>query len=167
MKKNQDRVSVNYNEAENILTWTLGENTTSLQVDDLTQDIQHQSKIHGIRQKVGDAMAIPRNELTGHSATISEKWAALVAMVERLKAGEWNVGREGGSNISILLIKALYEFYKGEKSMDYIRKNLSEKTPQERKALSLNPKIAKIIQKLEAEQVKNLSIDSDDLLDNF
>jgi len=165
--KNQERIQAEVNEVNQTITFILGEKEKSLEIGILSEEIKNQALFHGLKQKIGDAAAIPRNELTGKSATTEEKWQAISEMIDRLSNGIWNVGREGGSNISILLIKALYEFYKGEKSMEYIRKNLSEKTPQERKALSLNPKIAKIIQKLEAEQVKNLSIDSDDLLDNF
>jgi hypothetical protein len=165
--KNQERIQAEINEVNQTISFSLGEQNRVLDVNSLTDEIKNQALFHGLKQKIGDAAAIPRNEMTGQSATTIEKWQAINEMIDRLVNGQWNIGREGGSNISILLVKALFEFYKGEKSMEYIRKNLSEKTPQERKAISLNPKVAKIIAKLEAEQVKSLSIDSDDLLDNF
>lgn len=167
MKKDQTRIQAQVNEVNNSITFTLGENEKTLNVETLTDEIKHQALLHGLKQKIGDSAAIPRNELTGQSATTQEKWQAISEMIDRLSQGIWNVGREGGSNISILLVKALFEFYNGEKSLDYIRSQLAAKTPQERKALSLNPKISKIIDRLEKEQLKTLSINSDDLLSNF
>ena len=163
-----EKLTCSIDEQNQALTFSVeGLGSETVLVNELSQSIRDYAILHGLKQKIGDAAAIPRNEMTGKSATSQEKWQAVVEMVARLRGGEWNRGREGGSNISILLVKALFEFYKGEKSLDYIRANLANKTPQERKALSLNPKIAKIIEKLEREQVKSLNIDTDSLLDDF
>ena len=149
------------------LLFKQGEKTRLIEAEKLEAEIQIHGKLHGIKQKIVDATAISRDEMTGKSASPETKWQALLDMAARLEGGVWNVGREGGSNISLLLVKALFEFYGGEKTMEYIRNQLAAKTPQERKALSLNPKISKIIDKLEKEQLKTLSIDSDDLLNRF
>lgn len=165
--ENQTKITCNIDFNGQSLTFKQGENMRVVEINKLGEEIQIHGKLHGIKQKIVDATAISRDEMTGKSASPVIKWQALTEMANRLESGIWNVGREGGSNVSLLLVRALFDFYQGAKTMDYIKIQLAEKTPQERKALSLNPKISKIIDKLEKEQLKTLDINSDALLDTL
>jgi hypothetical protein len=119
----------------------------------LTNDIRHEAIMHGLKQKIGDAAAIGRNPETGRSATLSDKRAAMRAVVERLQAGAWNAERgEGGAPAGGLLFAALVRMYAGKKSDEDIRTFLAGKDDKQKAALRKNPRVAEIIEQIKAER---------------
>ena len=128
----------------------------------LTVDICNQALMHGLKQKLVDAAAISRNPDTGRSATVDDKYNAVLEVAERLRAGQWNKSRGEGSGTSGgLLFRALCQLY-SDKSADAIKAFLDKKTTAEKAALRATPKIAAIIDTLRA--AKGSDIDADDML---
>ena len=75
--------------------------TISIVYSKLAQDIQRQAMIHGLAQKLGDAAAKKRDEITGKPAPLSEKYDAIKAVMDNLLAGRWNMAAGGVSNHAI------------------------------------------------------------------
>ena len=122
----------------------------------LTNDIRHEAIMHGLKQKIGDAAAIGRNPETGRSATLSDKYAAMRAVAERLRSGAWNAERgEGGAPAGGLLFAALVRMYAGKKSDDAIRAFLAGKDDKQKAALRKNPRVAEIIEEIKAERARD------------
>jgi hypothetical protein len=137
----------------------------NIHASELSLDIQAMCMMHGLKQKLVDAAAISRDPETGRSAGIAEKYQAVMAVVERLSAGEWNLPREGGGSGS-LLFKAVCRVY-GSKAPEALKAWLDGKTDEQKKALKLNPTIAAAIAEIQAEAIKDSDIDSDDLLNEI
>ena len=129
----------------------------------LDAEIVDHATMHGLKQKLVDAAAISRNPDTGATATIEDKYNAVLAVYNRLLDGEWNKTREAGESTggAGLLFRALCRLYPA-KSADTIRVYLDGKTKSEQAALRANPKIAAIIDTIRAE--KSRDIDADALL---
>lgn len=128
----------------------------------LTPELKAEALIHGLKQKLVDAAAISRNPDTGKSATVNDKFNAVMEVYNRLTVdAEWNAKREG-SGQSSLLQAAMVEF--SGKDAATVKTWLDGKTDAEKKALSLNPKVAAIINRIRAERAKTDGVDSDALL---
>ncbi len=144
------------------LTFANG-NTLRLDANTLPRELQTQAMMHGLKQKLCDAAAKGCDTDTGKSATIDEKYAAVCEVYERLTQQHlWNKTREGGGGNSILL-QALFRMYKGKKSMEVLRDYLRDKTKAEQVALSRNPKLAKIIEEVQAERAGAFDGDVEEL----
>jgi len=139
--------------------------TLSITKDQLDANIRAYATIHGLKQKLGDAAAIPRNPDTGRSATIDDKYAAVREVYDRLIVGEWNKRRGDGGTTGAggLLFRALCRLY-ATKTPDQIRGFLNGKTKEEQAALRKNPRVAGIIETIKAESAKSTDVDSDDML---
>lgn len=141
-------------------------NGTTLRVDgsDLDQgNVAEACMWHGLKQKLVDAAAIARNQETGKSATVDDKYNAVLAVFERLLSGQWNAPRAEGTGAGGLLLRAMVQ-HTG-KSHEDIKTFLDGLTTEQQNALRKNPKIAAIIATLKPEAKANPSIDSDALLD--
>ena len=115
---------------------------------------------HGLKQKLVDAAAISRDPATGRAAGIDVKFHAVQEVYNRLLTGGWNKRREGGGSTGGLLFRALCIMYEGRKTADQLREFLADKSDKEKAALRKNPKVAKIIDDLRAEEGE----DTEDLL---
>ena len=147
------------------LTWSEGDPMT-LMAGDLSEAIQFEALVHGLKQKLVDAAAISRNPDTGKSASVADKRAAVQEVLDRLLAGRWNKGRaEGTGNAREggLLARAMAR-HTG-KSVDDAKAWLAERTDDEKTALKLNPKIKAIMDEMRAADLKvDASIDTDALI---
>lgn len=133
----------------------------------LSPEIRHQLMVHGLKQKVGDAAAIPRDTATGYAATDGDKIAAMSAVIARLRAGQWNAAKgEGGGSSGGLLLRALVELYPA-KTRESLVEYLAGKSDKEKAALRTSAKIAPVIDRLKAEAGRAAGIDADDLLDEL
>lgn len=141
--------------------------TLSILVGNLSHDIRDQALLHGLKQKLVDAAAISRNSETGLSATIEDKFQAVLTVRDRLVGGDWNAVREGGGNAGGLLLKALIRLYDGRKTVEQIKEFLAEKTDAEKAALRKNQKVAALILEIQAESAAESGIDTDALLDEL
>lgn len=141
---------------------------TSLLIDllALTPEIKHQLMVHGLKQKVADAAAIPRSTETGRAASDEEKIDAMRAVANRLMMGQWNATREGGGATGGLLLRALIELYP-TKTREQLVDYLAGKTDKEKAALRTSPKIAPIIDRLKAEAGRDTGVDADELLSDL
>lgn len=111
---------------------------------------------HGAEQKFGDEIAGLDN--------IDDAVLAIDDLMDRIKAGEWNVKREanGMAGTSVLL-KALVEVT--GKSVEQIKAFLAGKTQAEKVALRNSPKIKPTVEKIEAAKATKASnVDTDALL---
>jgi hypothetical protein len=138
----------------------------SVDVLNLSPEIQRAAMLHGIKQKLVDAAAIARNTETGASATIDDKYSAVKSVFDRVTApnGTWNKEREAvASNASgnTLLVRALMRMTGKDK--DYVDDFLSAKTKEQRAALKKNPRVLAIIAELQAASAPG-DIDTDELL---
>lgn len=138
-----------------------------LRASRLTPSMQARAMLHGLSAKLVDAAAIPRDTVTGRSATVMEKFEAVEAVYGRLLAGQWNAVRTGESaNKGGLLYRALCEFYQGKRTPEGVREWLNARTPEEKRNLEINPRIKTIIDRLEAERI-DPNIDTDAMLDEM
>jgi hypothetical protein len=128
----------------------------------LTNDIIIQATMHGLKQKLVDAAAISRNPDTGRSATIADKFNAVMEVYDRLCAGQWNKVRDGAGAVSGgLLFRALCIAYPA-KAPEVLREYLGKRTAEEKTAL--RAKFADIIATLKA---PSTDLDTDAMLDEL
>lgn len=147
-----------------------GEGSFEIALEELTPEMLIMAALHGLKQKVVDAAAIPRNTLTGRSATNREKYEAMKAVRDRVVAGQWNATRgEGGPTTGGLLFEALVRLYP-RKTPDELRAYLAKKDKAAQAALRKNPRVASIIEEIKAELAakgKSEPDSSDDMLDEL
>lgn len=134
----------------------------TLETESLSPEILSYAICHGLKQKLVDAAAISRNQDTGRSATVDDKYHAVNDVFGRLLAGEWNKRREGGGASGGLLYRALVRVYEGRKTPDQIKEWLDGITDAQKAALRKNPKVSKVIDEIRAED--GTENDGEDLL---
>lgn len=116
---------------------------------------------HGAKQKLVDGAAIARNTETGRSATIADKRAAVDAIVARMAEGEWFARREG-NGVGTLLLAAMLRVFGAKNTPEAIRAKFDALTPDERRTLERNPKIAPAIEAIRTERRLAAGRDGDD-----
>lgn len=126
---NSDRLTFDFPELGQVLVLT---------IEDLTPGIREAAELHGLKQKCVDAAALSRDPATGRSATAQEKYAAVSAMIERLRSGVWNdrgAGESGGA-----LLNALVAAYPAQTRADLVEW-LRWRTGKEKRALRNSEKL--------------------------
>lgn len=140
-------------------------------VAQLDPEIRLQATLHGLKQKLVDAAAIARNQETGASATLDDKFYAVEEVFNRitnLHDPRWNKGRAEGTGGSTdnLLVLALMELKGMTKTQ--IDLALSNKSKEEKAVLKTNERVAAILTRIQTERsaakAQALGLDSDDLL---
>lgn len=126
--------------------------------------IQAQAMLHGFKQKIIDAGALPFNKEAGRYPTDAEKESAMKEVYDRLLAGQWNAVREGGGNEGGMLARAIADL-KSITVADAIEW-VKARTADEKKALEGNPKVKALIDGYKAAKVRS-DIDSNALLDSI
>lgn len=99
-------------DGDTITFFVAGAGQLAITLSELNDAVKEAAMLHGLRQKIADAAAIPRNTETGKSATAEEKLAAMTRVRDRLVGGdgEWNSRGEGdGTSGASLLARALAE----------------------------------------------------------
>jgi hypothetical protein len=122
---------------------------------------------HGAKQKFIDAAAISRNPETGRSATIADKKAAILEVIERCTVqGQWNKAREGGGGSSTLLLEALVRMYAGKKDRAALLAYLDGLTAEQKRQLERNQRVAPVIEAIRTERrlASGKADDGEDLL---
>lgn len=156
----------------NIVLTFADQTTAQLSTVDLSPEILSQALMHGLKQKLVDAAAIPRNTDTGASATVADKKAAVVEVLTRLQSGEWNKTREGGDGTGkgSILLQALSRM-QPNRDVAELTTWVKARSDAERAALAKNPKILPFIQAIQAERASAAAaksgVDSDSLLDSL
>jgi hypothetical protein len=136
----------------------------TIRAKDISDSVLEQALLHGLKQKLVDAAAISRNTETGRAASTQDKFDAVKEVYDRLLAGQWNKGREGGNGGGAggLLYRALVIMYPG-KTPEQLRAYLDGLDDKQQAALRKNPKVAPIIAEIRAKSAKT-GTDGDDLL---
>lgn len=151
------------------LQLTFGDGTTTLvRLADLSAAMMTACAWHGLKQKAVDAGAISRNPETGRPATVADKKAAVLEVIDRVLRGEWfKVRGDGSGGSSGLLYRALCRMYAATMTPEQVRAKLDSLTDAEQAAMRRNPKVAAVIEAIRAESAKADSVDSDALLAGF
>jgi hypothetical protein len=144
----------------------IGHDPLILDTTILDPAITTRAMFHGLVQKVSDAAAL------GKTATPSDKYHAMVAIVERLRSGDWaKQPGERKTPVSGLIFRAYTEVMQtlaataGKSVTPEILHNLFHaKTLAEKRALRTNPDIQKVLNRLESEQGPQTVIDTSALL---
>jgi hypothetical protein len=120
----------------------------------LSAEIRLAATMHGLKQKLVDAAAIPRDTTTGRAATIETKFLAVKEVYDRLLDGEWNKRREGGAAGATggLLFAALVRLYAGRKTEADIRAYLDGLSDAEQAAIRGSSRVAPVIAEIKAER---------------
>lgn len=136
-----------------------GAGDVSLDLAKCAQPILDRFTVHGAIQRISDRAAIGRDPETGKSATPADKLDAMQELVEHYMTGtsEWSLTGTGGPRGG-MLFRALCRIYK-EKSADDIQAWLGTKNANEKKALRKTEAVSKVIDEIEAEQMKAAGID--------
>jgi hypothetical protein len=141
--------------------------TISVNVTNLADEITERATYHGLVQKISDAAAL------GKDATPSDKYNAMLAVADRLIAGEWKQSRgESAGPVAGLIFRAFSQWVadmaKAKKvdapSAETIRSIYDGKTRAEQLALRNVPAIATIIETLKTAKTPAKSVDTDSLL---
>lgn len=137
----------------------------SIDINNLSVEIQKQALLHGLKQKLVDAAAIARNTESGDSATAEDKYNAVKTVYDRITMpnGTWNAIREGVEKAQGgVFMRAVMELTgKTKAQLDTMLEKLSK---EEIAALKKNPRIVDIMQRMEREALANKVDTSDDLL---
>lgn len=87
-----------------------GEGSFEVRLADLSQAVRDRATLHGIKQRISDKAAIPRDTTTGASATPEQKFAAMRALAEHYSSGteNWELrgagsGQRDGGEIDLVL----------------------------------------------------------------
>src|SRR5687768_14974307 len=105
------------------------EGTIAVHLGELAEAMFYEAAAHGIKQKIGDAAAIERDEKTGKSATAKDKFEAMKAVAESVVVDAvWN--RRGGGDGMSDLIAALVEVT--GRPMDEVRETVEGWSEEER-----------------------------------
>ena len=137
--------------------------TATLTLADVSAVIINRAAVHGLRQRIQDAAAQSRDEVTGKPATPEEKFAAMKALVDHYMTGtiEWNVGRSGGTGTSgerALCVAAMTEAFPLTVDID-IREKVKGWTNTEVAAVLASAVIKPIADRMRAARVSSVNVD--------
>lgn len=146
-------VSLTVDDSAITITHPMGEECVLI-IEDLPESIRHAAMLHGLKQKIGDAAAIPRCTETGASATPEEKFAAMSRVMSNLRAGEWFATSrgEGSASRGGLLLRAMIRMagVEGE-ALAVLRAKVGALSKKEQADLRGNARVAAIIAEIKAE----------------
>jgi len=145
---------------------------------DLTDDINENVYWHGLVQKISDAAAIPKTEMTGNPIVDNQtKYDAMMAVANRLLSGDWTKNKGDGSGpVSGIIFLAYAEFItngfiaagKPAPTMDQIRVEYDKKDHKTKIGLKSRPDLAPIIERIKSERTPAANIaETVDLLADF
>jgi hypothetical protein len=143
-----------------IVTFADG-STASINTALLPDDIRLTALMHGLNAKLVDAAAIGRDPMTGRSAGLAEKKAAVMEIVERLTGDNptWNKIREGGTGGGVnngLLLQALMKV--SGKSYEETREFLLSLSTEQKAAIRARERVATEIARLQREKLASVEV---------
>lgn len=162
-------LSITYNSLTKIMTmaWSDGVRV-GLDVSKLSDDVLEQARIHGLRQKLGDAAAMSRNPETGQSATIADKRNRVDAVAQYLRDGHWTAPTRATPETSnrAILVDALCRLNTSADRAK-IADAIAAKTPAEIAAMSAVPRVASVIAAIRAERSAVSAESAESMLDEL
>lgn len=134
--------------------------------DEFPRNIQAMAAAYGIREKATNAAALGRDPKTGKQAPIVAKRDAVLRVLDNMRAGNWEL-RGGGTGDDVLLVEAVAEAM-GE-DRDVVRSAVEAWDGPTKKAMTMDPKIKPIFDRMKAEAVARVAggIDTKALLAGF
>ena len=156
------------------LTFTVeGAGEFSLYVSELSDDIRQEALVHGLRQKVSDGAAIPKDQLPENPVEAARlKFSVMSDIADRLRNGEWSARRgDGSAPVAGIIYRAFEEWAlarAAEKGAtltpEQIRASYDARDRAAQLALRNVPAIADIIARMKAERGGASSVDADAIL---
>lgn len=175
MKKRANAV-VTMAQTENTLVFNvLGAGVITLDMGKLNEAVLKRAAIHGLKQRISDAAAIPCDPETGKPASPADKYAAMEALVAHYNsgAGEWARNRaEGGERTPnggkiLTAIMTVYQFSSVEKARQTVEATAAKRGIEYKAALALWKKSDKIAAELARMASAEATVDADDLIDEL
>ena len=147
----------------NTLTITTEAGTITVHVRDLHQSILDAAILHGLKQKIVDAAAISRNQETGRSATVKDKFDAMYEVFLRITdpvEPSWNkIERsESGASGGGLLFRALARMYP-QKTRGELETYLGTLDLTQQAKVRATTRVAAVIAEIKAEDAKAKKVD--------
>ena len=175
MARKNSIISITTNEETGALVFTVtGAGEFTITPADLTDEIRNRAMLHGLAQKVSDAAAIAKSEMTGDAETdAAMKFHAMKAVADRFADGDWSARRGDGTGpVAGVIYRAFEEWVmaeakKAKKPIDAetIRALYDAKSRADQLALRNVPEIATIIERIKAERgAKSAPVDTAGLL---
>lgn len=130
-------------------------------------NIQTQCRAYGAREKMTNAASLSRDPETGLPATAAAKRERVLRVIEAMMAGQWEVRGAGVTSDDTILMQAIAEAC--EIGADAARETVLAWSTTERRAMTEDPTIAPIFQRLRAEATKRAAagVDTTALLAKF
>lgn len=162
MPRKNSIIAVSVSDA-NVLTFAVADaGSFDVDVPALDEALRNRAMLHGIVQKVSDAAAIAKSELTGDAVKdAATKLAAMSSVAERLVAGDWSKRSGDGSGPVAGIIYRAFEEWVGAMAAK-AKKDVPDATAIRAKydtmdragqlALRNVPAIAKIIDRIKSER---------------
>lgn len=145
----------------------------SIKLSELSDDIRNEALVHGLRQKVSDGAAIPRDQLPNNPVEAARlKFSAMSEIADRLRNGEWSARRgDGSAPVAGIIYRAFEEWAKAnaaERGITLTSEQVRAYYDARDRAAQLNlrnvPEIADIIARMKAERGGASSVDADAIL---
>lgn len=163
MPKKNALISATHNAENNTLTFTVGDaGSFDIPINDLAPELRDRAMLHGLVQKVSDAAAMPKAELTGDPKKDAKaKLENMTAVRDRLMAGDWSRrAGEGSGPVAGLIFRAFSEFAEGAAKKakkpvptpEALRKFYDGKSRAEQLSLRNIPEVSTIIERMKAER---------------
>ena len=144
------------------LTFTVGNDNFNLVPADLSDELRDRALVHGLVQKISDAAAIAKSELSGDPAIdAATKFNAMKSVAERLMSGDWSKRNgDGSAPVAGVIYRAFEEWVvamaakakKDAPSAEAIRAKYDSLDRSGQLALRNVPAIAKIIERIKSER---------------
>lgn len=161
MARKNALIAVTHNDGA--LMFTVGNaGSFNVTIADLAAEIQERAMLHGIVQKISDAAAIAKTELTGDAEKdAATKLVAMQSVASRLLDGDWSKRSGDGSGpVAGLIYRAFAEWVSDMSAKKKVAAPTDEtmravydaKTRAEQLALRNVLAIGKIIERLKAER---------------
>ena len=160
--KSNSVINTQVNESIRTIEFSVvGAGSVTLHLERVSQANLDRATFHGFKQRISDAAALSRDETSGKPASPGEKLAAMRELVEFYESGsaDWSRRRTPGQSQIGLLWRAVCEL-KPEKSPDSIRESLAALKAEEIRALTVNPKVKAIMDRILSENAKGVDTDS-------
>lgn len=136
------------------LTVTLGETVETIAVADLDEKTQSIAVLHGLKQKIADAAALPKG------SSDAEKQGAMAKVIDQLRSGAWNAIRataQKGWSLLDLQTEAMARFLaaKGDaRDKDAIKGKLKAMSQAQRAAYMSTEQVSPYWAEVSAEHAK-------------
>ena len=151
----------------------IGAGSLTLDLNSLSKEVLSRAALHGMKQRISDAAAIPRSLETGLSATPEEKFNAMKALVEHYSSGssDWNRARAAGGGVgkdtSGQTIAAMKRVWPDKDPETLIAATMSKRGIERKAALALYAGTKQVLEAIALLKAERSSVSADSLLDDM